>query len=242
MLMKLCQMVVILGLVAIAFAQTNSTIETTSLETYYEGSYSGRKQFILPARISKFFPKVLLVRNNRKLLSAFEEKKLVSLLKTIKFFSSSQYSVTTIHDRSEFPCVEFDGSRYIFAGESFDIDTDTEVFNLLLGKADLKIESEKEAAELAYLYFSVTRGYFENRGKLILSGVEDVPLSYRQAKEAEAKRLLEIVSAPKTKLVGKSYVVELFTWEMALGEVRKWEFKIHSDAQVEVQSETIGRL
>jgi hypothetical protein len=240
--MKLWQIVMIFGLVATAFAQTNSRIETKSLEAYYNGNYSGRKQFVLPALIDRFLPKVLLVRRNERPFSTFGEEKLVSLIKKTRFLEASEYSVTQIHDRLEFPSIEFGNSRYIFAGENFKTKADTEIFNLFLKEANLRIDSEKEAAELANLYFSVTRGYFENKGKLILSGVEDVPVSYRETKEVEAKRLQQIVAAPKTKRAGESFEVELFTWEMALGEVKNWTFKIQRDAQIELQSKVIGKL
>jgi hypothetical protein len=242
MLKNFLQIIMIFGLIANAFAQTTSTIETKNLKVYYNGDSLGRKQFIFPAQIGKFFPKVLLVRSNKKLFSTFGEEKLSSLIKRIKFFGASQYSITKIDDRSEFPCIEFGSKRYIFAGENFDTDTDTEIFNIFLKRVNLKIESEKEAEELANLYFSVTRGYFENSGKLILSKVEDVPLSRRKSKEAETKRLKEIIVSPMSKTADGSYEVELYTWEMALGEIKKWNFKIQTNAQIEVKSEIVGKL
>lgn len=243
MQMKFWQIAMIFGLAVNAFAQTDSKVEAKNLEAYYNGNYSGRKQFVFPARIGKFFPKVLLIKRTRKPSHNYREQKVASLAKAINFFDATEYvSKGNVSDRSWFQSIEVKGKTYIFSGESFGIETDAEIFNLFLKQANLKIESEKEAAELANLYFSITRGYFENRGKLILSGVEDVPLSYRKAKESETKRLQEIVAAPTSKVVGKNYEVELFTWEMALGEVKKWSFKIQPDAQIEVQSEIIGKL
>lgn len=242
MLVNFRRIVVMFWLVGSALAQADSKVETKNLQTYYNGNYAGRKQFALPAKIDRFLPQVLLVTRSEKLASTYREDKLVSFIKRTKFLIASEFTTAKLSDRLWFPSVEFNDKRYVFAGEHFDTEADAEIFNLLLKEANLKIESEKEAAELANLYFSVTRGYFENKGKLVLSGVEDVPLSYRKAKEAETNRLQQIVAAPKIKPVGKSYEVELFTWEMALGEVKKWTFKIQRDAQIENQSKVLGKL
>jgi hypothetical protein len=139
-----------------------------------------------------------------------------------------------------YPAVSYKKKLYVFTESN--PDTDAEIFNIFLKRVNLKIENEAEALELANLYFSVTRGYFENRGKLILSKVEDVPLSYRERKEEETKRLKEAIISSKVKVIDGNYEVELFTWEMVLGEVKKWNFKIQPDAQIEVQSEIFGKL
>ena len=255
MLRILWQIAIILMLTISVWAQDDSKIVAQNLATYYNGDYSGVKQFVLPVSINRFLPEVLLIERKKEIAFKTETNTFALLFKKAKILNALKYvdlrakkngdgtvTVKSVSDRTRFPSVEFKDKIYIFAGEHFDTKADAEIFNLFLKEANLKIENEKEAAELANLYFSVTRGYFENKGKLILSDVEDVPLSYRKAKEAEAKRLQEIVVAPKAKLVGESYEVELFTWEMALGEVKNWSFKIQPDAQIEVQSEIIGKL
>jgi len=139
-----------------------------------------------------------------------------------------------------YPAVFYKEKIYVF--RESDVEANTEIFNLFLKEANLRIESEKEAIELANLYLSITRGYFENKGKLILSSVEDVPPSFRNGKKSEMNALREIVAAPKCTRVGDNYEVELYTWEIFRGEVSRWTFKIQSDAHIEVQSEIIGKL
>jgi len=242
MLKNLWRIAGIFWLAGTVFTQTDAGVETKNLAAYYNGNYSGRKQFALPAQIDRFLPKVLLVTRSGKLASTYREDKLVSFIKRTRFLIASEYTTAKLSDRLWFPSVEFNGKRYIFAGEHFDTEADAKIFNLFLKEANLKIENEREAAELANLFFSVTRGYFENKGKLILSGVEDVPLSYRKAKEGETKRLQKIIVSPTAKMIDGSYEVELYTWEMALGEVTKWSFKIQSDTRIEVQTGIIGKL
>lgn len=206
---------------------------------------------VLPTSLNDTLTKLQIAKGNEKSYSYQTAHK--TFFQNILFLRIAEYFETgviknkdgtfTARMRSHpafYPAVFYREKIYLFT--EGDVSTDAEIFNLFLKEANLKIESEKEAAELANFYLSVTRGYFENKGKLILSDVEDVPLSYRKAKEAEMKRLREIVAAPKSKLVGESYDVELYTWEMALGEVKKWNFKIQPNAQIEVQSEVIGKL
>jgi hypothetical protein len=151
--------------------------------------------------------------------------------------------ITTVRSISHpvfFPALSFRKRLYVFS--ETDPRSDTEIFNIFLKEADWKIDSGAKAAELVKLYFSATRLYFETRGKLILADIDDVPISYRNANADETKRLQRIVVSPKTKPVDASYEVELYTWEMVLGEVTKWNFKIHNHAQMDVQSEIVGKL
>jgi hypothetical protein len=207
---------------------------------------------VLPNSLNDTLTKLQIAKGKEKSYS-YQTAHLKTFFQNITFLRIAEYFETGVVKNKDgtftarmishpafYPAVFYREKIYLFT-ES-DVSTDAEIFNLFLKQANLKIESEKEAAELANLYLLFTRGYFENKGKLILSGVEDVPLSYRKAKEAETKRLREIVVAPKSKLVGGNYEVELYTWEMALGEVKKWNFKIQPDAQIEVQSEIIGKL
>lgn len=242
-------------LTANVWAQSDSKIAARNLATYYNGTYSGNEQFVLSTPVTRFLPEVLLVERKKETTFKTKVRKFALLYKKINLLNALEYvdlrekkngdgtaTVRSVSHRLRFPSIKFNDKIYIFAGENFNTEADAEIFNLFLKEANLEIENEREAAELANLYFSVTRGYFENRGKLILSGVEDVPPSYRKAKEAETKRLQQIISAPQSKLAGGSYEVEFFTWEMALGEVKKWNFKIQPNAQIEVQSEVISKL
>ena len=255
MFKTLRQTVIALILAAHGLAQSDSGITSTTLATYINGNYSGNKLYVLPTVVAKVLPKVLIVERRKEISIKVKSHRLASLIRKSKLFSATQYidlrprrnndgtvSVTYFFDEVRFPGIEFNGARYVFAGAHCDTSADARIFNLFLKEADLRIESEKEAIELANLYLSITRGYFENQGKLILSGVEDVPPSYRNAEEAETNRLREIVAAPKSTRVGDNYEVELYTWEIFRGEVSRWTFKIQSDAHIEVQSEIIGKL
>jgi hypothetical protein len=229
------------GLTVSAFGQTTSKVEVKSLKTYFDGNYAGQKQFFLPAEIGIFLPKVLLIKRKKPALQLKAEN-LSSFIKATRFLYASEYSTNQISDRLWFPSIEYRGKIYAFAGEHFDVEADAKIFNSFLMESGLKVENEREASELATLYLTITRGYLENGGRLILQSVEDVPLSYRKDKEGETNRLGKIVVALKTASLSDSFDVELFTWEMALGKVNKWIFKIKTNGQIEVHTQTIGKL
>jgi hypothetical protein len=209
-------------------------------------------QIILPISLSDRLTKLQISSGYRKNFS-YQSDNLKRFFRKVEFLRIAEYARegikkssngktigSMISHRAWYPAVLYKKKLYVFTESNSE--TDAEIFNIFLRRAKLKIQNEQEALELANLYFLITRGYFENRGKRILSKVEDVPLSYREAKENETKRLQEIIVSPTSKMIDGSYEVELFTWEMVSGEVKKWNFKIQPDAQVEVESTIIGKL
>jgi len=246
----LSTLIVHLLFAATVFGQTNVIVERRI--PVVRGNKVRNQVVIFPAALSNKMTKLLIAEGNEKSYS-YQTAKLKTFFQNVTPCRIAEYINTgvvknkdgtftarVISHQAFYPAVFYKGRIYLFT-ES-DALTDAEIFNLFLKETNLKIESEKEAAELANLYFSIARGYFERTLKLILSGVEDVPLFYRKDKETETKRLKDIVTPPKTKLVGERYKVELYTWEIFHGEVKKWTFNIQLDAQIEVQSELIGKL
>lgn len=145
-----------------------------------------------------------------------------------------------VSHREWYPCIDFGGTLYVFTEQ--DVPIDTEMFNLFLSESELRIEDKKDAKDLVFLYFSATRGYFENKGKLILSKVEDVSRANQKDYRFEANRLRTVIKPLDVRLKEGMYVAELYTWEISLGEVTKWYFKIRPEAEIEVQSELIGKF
>lgn len=236
------------------FGQSGLSVEK-QMSTVKENKV-GSRSVVLPNTLSDRLTKLQVAKGNKKNYN-FQTAQLKKIFQKINLLRVAEYfdvQTKIIKNRDGtftaiggmrshpafYPAILYKEKIYLFTESN--AETDTEIFNLFLKEANLKIENEKEAAELANLYFSITRGYFENKGKLILSDVEDIPLSYRDRKEAETERLQKVITEPKTKLVGDSYEVELYTWEIFHGEVKKWSFKIRLDAQIEVQSEIIGKL
>jgi hypothetical protein len=232
------------------FGQSNLIVEK-QMPTV-KGNKVKYRSVIFPNTLSDRLTKLLIAKGHEKNYD-FQNTRLKRIFQKVPFLRVAEYfesgvvknkdgsfTATIVSHPAFYPAIFYEDKLYVFSESEFK--TDAEIFNLFLEKANLKIENEREAAELANLYFSVTRGYFENKGKLILSGVEDVPLSYRKDNESETKRLQEVITSPRTKMTDGSYEVELYTWEIALGEVKKWNFKIQPDAQVEVESTIIGKL
>jgi hypothetical protein len=237
-------------LVANLFGQTNLSVEK-QIPTVRANKFK-LQEVVLPSSLNDTISKLLITKGNQKSYK-FQTVRLKKIFLKYTLFRVTEYFESGVVKNKDgtftsrmqshpawYPSVLHNKKLCVFSESN--VETDTEIFNLFLKQAKLKIENEQEALELANLYFSVTRGYFENRGKLILSKLEDVPLSYRTSKEAETKRLREIVVSPMSKTADGSYEVELYTWEIALGEVRKWTFKIQENAQIEVKSEVVGKL
>lgn len=217
-----------------------------------------KQQVVLPSSLTGKLTKLLIVKDREKRYT-FQNVRLEKLFQKIPLYRVAEYSdIQTriiknkdgtftavggmVSHPSWYPALYYNYKLYVFRESHSDVVANTEIFNLFLKEANLRIESEKEAIELANLYLSITRGYFENKGKLILSSVEDLPPPFRNGKESEMNALREIVAAPKSTRVGDNYEVELYTWEIFRGEVSRWTFKIQSDAHIEVQSEIIGKL
>lgn len=240
-------------LFAINLSGQASVIEEVQMPVV-RGKRVKKQEVVLPSTLTGTLTKLLVAKGDEKSYT-FQNVRLEKLFKTIPLYRVAEYFESGVVKNKDgtftaiinshpswYPALYYKYKLYVFRESDSDVVANTEIFNLFLKEADLRIESGKEAIELANLYLSITRGYFENKGKLILSSVEDVPPSFRNGKESEMNALREIVAAPKCTRVGDNYEVELYTWEIFRGEVSRWTFRIRADGQMEVQQEIVGSL
>lgn len=141
---------------------------------------------------------------------------------------------------ASYPCIVGENAIYIF--REGDTPASTEMFNLFLRESQLRVTTSDQALALIEFYFSATRGYFENRGKLILTKIEDIPYAGKKTYESETRRLKGVIKVPAVYAANGKYEVVLYTWEIRDGEVTKWDFIITHENQITVKHEIVGRL